>query len=69
MVKDAKSEDVRLGQRVKALRGERGMTLEEGARYFKVSMSTICRIERGESCSYLTRAQIEKLLPAEVKVA
>jgi DNA-binding XRE family transcriptional regulator len=51
-----------LGKRVKAFRGQRQMSQPKAAIFFGVSMATICRIEAGKGCGYLTQFKIEQIL-------
>ena len=54
--------DKKLGEKMKALRLEREMTQPQAALMFRISLSTLVRLEMGGGCSDLTRAKIEKVL-------
>ena len=54
-----------LGKRVKEFRITREMTQGQAADFFRVSMSTYVRIERGAGCSDLTRGKIERPLTTQ----
>lgn len=54
-----------IGERIKAVRLDRGMTQLDMAVFLGVSIGTIVRLERGEACYDLTRVKIDKKLKAQ----
>jgi DNA-binding XRE family transcriptional regulator len=51
-----------IGKKIKAFRLDRQMTQKRLAGFLGVSVPTIKRMERGEGCSDLMRAKIEKAM-------
>jgi DNA-binding XRE family transcriptional regulator len=51
-----------IGKNLKAFRLNRLMTQTKVASFLGISRATVARLERGESCSDLMRAKIEKQL-------
>lgn len=51
-----------LGQRIEEFRLDKEMTIREMAAFLNIGTGTVVRLLRGEKCTKLTRAKIERRL-------